>query len=194
MLYFCRQDGGDCSPSAPSMRFSALSLAPHQHPCLLINAPFVSHPHYPLLCTITLASLVKGRWIDGKAQTVVLLHFTCDISAFFIRQTFRRQDGGIATPTFRSAPTFQNRTIPPKTANTLASLVKGRWIDGKPQTVTLLRLLAICLPFLYCILFRRQDGGIATPPALNLLPLPKVSFWHPQKFGRLPFPFLRLLR
>ena len=25
--------------------------------------------------TTTLASLVKGRWIDGKAQTVALLHF-----------------------------------------------------------------------------------------------------------------------
>ncbi len=46
----------------------------------------------------------------------------------------------------------------------LASLVKGRWIDGKTQTVTLLRLLAICLPFLYCKLFCRQDGGIAFLP------------------------------
>ena len=68
----------------------------------------------------------------------------------------------------------QNRTIPrkphyplPRTI-TLASLVKGRWIDGKPQTVTLLCLLAICLPFLYCILFRRQDGGIATPLAPSM--------------------------
>ena len=26
--------GGDCSPSAPSMRFSTLSLEKHQHPCL----------------------------------------------------------------------------------------------------------------------------------------------------------------
>ena len=47
----------------------------------------------------------------------------------------------------------------------LASLVKGRWIDGKAQTLTLLHLLAICPPFLYCKLFCRQDGGIATPTA-----------------------------
>ncbi len=48
--------GGDCPPSAPSMRFSALSLASHYHPCLSMNALPVSHPHYPLLSTITLAS------------------------------------------------------------------------------------------------------------------------------------------
>ena len=47
----------------------------------------------------------------------------------------------------------------------LASLVKGRWIDDKAQTLTLLHLLAICSPFLYCKLFCRQDGGIATPTA-----------------------------
>ncbi len=49
-----------------------------------------------LACTITLASLVKGRWIDGKAQTVALLRFACDTSTFLIYQTFCRQDGGIA--------------------------------------------------------------------------------------------------
>ena len=37
--------------------------------------------------------------------------------------------------------------------------------DGKAQTLTLLHLLAICSPFLYCKLFCRQDGGIATPTA-----------------------------
>ena len=63
-----------------------------------IATPLLPKPHYSLLCTNTLASLVKGRWIDGKAQTVVLLRFNCDTSAFFIHQTFCRQDGGIATP------------------------------------------------------------------------------------------------
>jgi len=47
-----------------------------------------------------LASLVKGRRIDGKPQTVALLRFACDTSAFFIHQTFCRQDGGIAIPPF----------------------------------------------------------------------------------------------
>ena len=45
---------------------TALSLAPHH----------------------VLASLVKGRWIDGKAQTVSLLRFTCDISVFFYLPNF----------------------------------------------------------------------------------------------------------
>ena len=49
----------------------------------------------PSPCTTTLASLVKGRWLDGKAQTVVLLRFNCNTPAFFIHQTFlpsRRRD------------------------------------------------------------------------------------------------------
>ncbi len=37
------RDGGDCSPFAPSMRFSALSLAPHQHPCHM-NALWALRP------------------------------------------------------------------------------------------------------------------------------------------------------
>ena len=63
-----------------------------QHPSIYTD--MLSHSHYPLLRT-KLASLVKGRWIDGKAQTVVLLRFNCDTPAFFIRQTFlppRRRD------------------------------------------------------------------------------------------------------
>ncbi|EDS01621.1 hypothetical protein EUBSIR_00525 [[Eubacterium] siraeum DSM 15702] len=31
-----------------------------------------------------LASLVKGRWIDGKAQTVALLLSACDMPTLFI--------------------------------------------------------------------------------------------------------------
>ena len=49
----------------------------------------------PSPCTTTLASLVKGRWLDGTTQTVALLRPTCDISALFILQTFlpsRRMD------------------------------------------------------------------------------------------------------
>ena len=49
----------------------------------------------PSPCTTTLASLVKGRWLDGTTQTVALLRPTCDISALFILQTFlpsRRRD------------------------------------------------------------------------------------------------------
>ena len=38
------------------------------------SAPTLPKPHYPLPRT-KLASLVKWRWIDGKAQTVALLRF-----------------------------------------------------------------------------------------------------------------------
>ena len=68
----------------------------------------------------------------------------------------------------RSAPTLPKLHYPSLRTATLASLVKGRWINGKPQAVTLLRLLAIYLPFLYCKLFCRQDGGIATPLAPSM--------------------------
>ena len=58
--------------------------------------PTLPKPHYPLLCTTTLASLVKGRWIDGKAQTVSFVAFYLRyISPFLYCQTFlpsRRRD------------------------------------------------------------------------------------------------------
>ena len=99
-------------------------LSPHNLP----------NPHYPLLCTTTLASLVKGRWIDGKPQTVALLRFACDISAFLIYQTFCRQDGGIA-----SLPSLAC-TNPPNTAlshakyHILASLVKGEVLSPEKKS------------------------------------------------------------
>ena len=40
-------------------------------------------------------SLVKGRWIDGKAQALILLLSACDMSTLFMLQTFlpsRRRD------------------------------------------------------------------------------------------------------
>ena len=62
------------------------------------------------LRTTTLASLVKGRWIDGKPQTVALLHFNCDTSAFFIHQTFlpSRQRDCYTTPS-KTALSLENR-------------------------------------------------------------------------------------
>jgi len=62
--------------------------------------PALPKPHYPLPRTTTLASLVKGRWLDGKPQTVALLRFTCNTSAFLFTKLFCRQDGGIAIPPF----------------------------------------------------------------------------------------------
>ena len=57
--------------------------------------PTLPNPHYPSKIANTLASLVKGRWLDGKAQTVALLRPACDMSVLFILQTFlpsRRRD------------------------------------------------------------------------------------------------------
>ena len=61
-----------------------------------------------------LASLVKGRWIDGKAQTVVLLRFNCDTSAFLFTKLLCRQDGGIALhPPSLSIPTTFSKAHQP---------------------------------------------------------------------------------
>ena len=51
-----------------------------------------------------LASLVKGRWIDGKAQTVALLLSACDMPTLFILQAFlpsRRRDCSPSAPSIR---------------------------------------------------------------------------------------------
>ena len=59
-----------------------------------------------------LASLVKGRWIDGKAQTVALLLSACDMPTLFILQTFlpsRRRD--CRTTIHRSHPTSPTQKI-----------------------------------------------------------------------------------
>ena len=83
---------------------------------------FLSLLHYPSPRT-KLASLVKGRWIDGKPQTVALLHFTCNTSAFLFTKLFCRQDGGIAIPPFAKHHIY-------------ASLVKGEVLSPKKIRAT----------------------------------------------------------
>ena len=80
--------------------------------------------------------------------------------------------------TFPFPQPLQKDNTPSPRTTTLASLVKGRWIGGKAQTLTLLHLLAICSPFLYCKLFCRQDGGIATPPTLPRTNPSKTALSH----------------
>jgi hypothetical protein len=112
--------------------------------------PTLPKPHYPSKIANTLASLVKGRWIDSKAQTVALLLSACDMPTLFIMQTFlpsRRRD---CSAIFHSEPTLPKPHYPSKIANTLATLVKGRWIDGKAQTVALL-LSACDVPTLFIL-------------------------------------------
>ena len=71
---------------------------------VIANYPFEKH--------YILASLVKGRWIDGKAQVLILLLSACDMPIIFMLQTFCRQDGWIASPPpFAPHQPFQNRTI-----------------------------------------------------------------------------------
>ena len=123
-----------------------------------------------------LASLVKGRWIDGKAQTVALLRPACDMSALFILQTFlpsRRRD---CSAIFHSEPTLPKPHYPSKIANTLATLVKGRWIDGKAQTVALLRLNCDTPALFITKPFCRQDGGIVTLTLALHQPFPNPHY------------------
>ena len=67
-------------------------------------APTLPKPHYPSKIANTLASLVKGRWIEGKAQTVALLLSACDMPTLFILQTFlpsRLRDCSPSAPSIR---------------------------------------------------------------------------------------------
>ncbi len=85
---------------------------------VIANYPFEKH--------YILASLVKGRWIDGKAQVLILLLSACDMPIIFMLQTFCRQDGGIASPPpFAPHQPFQNRTIPCFALSHLPPLEKG---------------------------------------------------------------------
>ena len=69
--------------------------SPHTNPT---NSALSLAMHY------ILASLVKGSWIDGKAQTVALLLSACDMPTLFILQTFlpsRRRDCTPSAPSIR---------------------------------------------------------------------------------------------
>ena len=103
------------------MRFSALSLslfvgeelAPPVAPNTAITTT-VAKSQPPLAQHHVLASLVKGRWLDGKAQTVVLLRFNCDTSAFLFTKLLCRQDGRIALhPPSLSIPTTFSKAHQP---------------------------------------------------------------------------------
>jgi len=68
------------------------NVANRQHPCLLMNALLV--PHYPLLCTITLASPRKRG--GGAADIIFWLAVQyLDSPAFTILKLFRAVTVGI---------------------------------------------------------------------------------------------------
>ena len=92
-----------------------------------------------------LASLVKGRWIDGKAQTVALLLSACDMPLFLYCKLFCRQDGGIA---LHHRP-FQNRTIPRKRGGSVARSSRANY-GGDCSCLEVVSLIPLVL-FLFHI-------------------------------------------
>ena len=120
----------------------------------------VSHPHYPLPRT-KLASLVKGRWIDGKPQALILLLSVCDTPTFFYLSNFSavKTEGLLYThqplhPTTLSKP---HQSSPLATA--LASLVKGEVLS--PEKI------------------RATTGGIDLHPPASPSPQPSQNHIHP---------------
>ena len=191
---------------------SALSsLALHHHACI-INALFVLHPHYPSKIANTLASLVKGEVLSPERIRAT----TGGIA--FLPHPFRFSDTSVNNPSIVGSASHCNRSSPlhkgakgdsalptlpkphyPSPRTKLASLVKGRWIDGKPQTVALLRFTCNTSAFLFTKLFCRQDGGIAIPPFAQhhiYASLVKGEVLSPEKIRAtaggiafLPYPF-----
>ena len=69
-------------------------------------------------------------------------------------------------PPPRLTPTplpFNERSACFASALNLPPLSKGGGLTARHKLLFCCSLLAICPPFLYCKLFCRQDGGIATP-------------------------------
>ena len=156
---FCRQDGG-----------------------IALHLPTLPKPHYPSKTANTLASPRKrGGGTADRIFSLAAQH--SDSPTFTILKVFRAVTVGIEinrSTILKTSKHSQSQSLhaphqpfpkphyPLLRTTTLASLVKGRWIDGKAQALTLLHLLAICPPFLYCKLFCRQDRGI--------VPLSLVSY------------------
>ena len=149
----------------PSRRRDCFTPTEPLNPHNLLKSTSTVSPH-----TMPLPPLSKGGGLTARHKLLLCCVLLATRPPFFIYQTFlppRRRDC--------------HSTNPPKTVlslaphHVLASLVKGRWIDGKAQTVASLRLLAIRLPFQFIKLFCRQDGGIASPPSLACTNPPKPA-------------------
>ena len=197
-----------------------LSLSPHQ--------PFQTRT-IPRKSPTPLPPLPKGAGLTARHKLSLCCIFTCDTSAFFIHQTFCRQDGGIAflphpfcfsdtsvnnpsivgsashcnrsSPLHKGAkgdsalPTIPKPHYPSKIANTLASLVKGRWIDGKAQTVALLHFYLRYIRLFYSPNFlpsRRRD--CFTPTNLSIPTTFSKAHPSPRLAPSLPQPHLSFSR
>ena len=142
-------------PPTPLKTFSVPTRHLYFRECISATALTLTlrKTHYPSKNTIFLPPLSKGGGLTARHKLSLCCIFTCDTSAFFIHQTFCRQDGGIAIPPFAQhhiyaslvkgevlspekirATTggialhhqpFQNRTIPRKSPPPLPPLEKG---------------------------------------------------------------------
>ena len=138
------------------MHHCASSLYTRELKVIVLYQPFQNRT-IPRKSPTPLPPLSKGGGLTARHKLSLCCIFTCDTSAFFIHQTFCRQDGGIALrpPTSQSPQPSQkhiNRFAP---HHVLASLVKGEVLSPKK--------------------IRATTGGIATQPSL---PQPHPSFSH----------------
>ena len=163
---------------------------------IVLYQPF-QNPHYPSKIANTLASLVKGRWIDGKPQTVALLHFYLRYIHLFYATNFspsRRRDCLITIShlhqpsqthtiplAFRRGGACPSRCIEPLHPHNLLKahpssrlaqsplppLSKGGGLTASHKLSLCCILIATHPPFLFTKLFCRQDRGIATPLLLK---------------------------
>ena len=125
-----------------------------------LSSPPLPKPHYPFTSHHILASLVKGRWIDGKAQALILLLSACEMPNIFMLQTFlpsRRRDCLISA--LCPAPTLPKPHYPTKIATTLASPRKRG--GGTADTIFSLAVQYSDSPaFIILKLFRAVTVGI----------------------------------
>ena len=138
----------------------------------------------------TLASLVKGRWIDGTTQALILLLSACNMPTIFMLQTFlpsRRRDCLISTASPYNTPSKTALSL--EKHYILASLVKGRWIDGKARALILL-LSACDMPTIFILQTflpsRRRD--CFTPTNLSI-PTTFSKAHQPPCLAPTPLPF-----
>ena len=149
----------------------------------LTSRPTLPKPHYPSKITITLASLVKGEVLSPEkirattdgiavlpsiARTQLPQHKKSAIrvnSGFFIFNSQHSskwcpvvKHNALTAPTANTATAFSALSL--ENCQHPASLVKGRWIDGKAQTVALL-LSACNMPTIFILQIflpsRRRD-------------------------------------
>ena len=161
----------------------------------------------PSPCTTTLASLVKGRWLDGTTQTVALLRPTCDMSALFILQTFlpsRRRDCLSCIDPLHPH-NHCKKTIVPCSALNLSPLSKvrccrpkefGRLPEGlshQPfaphhpfKNRTILRKSPTLLPYERSVGFASLRNSGRSTSGIHARPLSKARCCRPKEFGRLP--------